>query len=523
MSFVHRVDELVEKQENALTGKADHWERIPLGAVAKVVNGFPFPSGGFNTEEGEPVVRIRDVTSGTIGTLFRGDSSDAPRVEQGDLVIGMDGDFNCRLWPGPSALLNQRVCKVVPNEAHYSKAFLSYVIPGYLKLVNDHTSAVTVKHLSSGTVHDLPLPLPPRPEQDRLVSKLDELFSRIDEGERALERVQKLVERYRQSVLKAAVTGELTRDWREENQDKLELGEALLARILKARREAWEKSELEKMKAKGITPANDKWKQKYQEPVAPDTADLPDLPTGWAWASAESVCASVHSGTTPERSLFLPTASGGVPFVKVYNLTFDGSLDFSVDPSFVEVEHHRKHMGRSRTLPGDVLTNIVGPPLGKVSVVPPTFTEWNINQAIVGFRLLSGMRNDLLSIYLQSQIAKGWLRSTTKTTTSQVNLAVTTCRRLPVPVPPELEQKVICELVEKALSYADDTLANIRASSSRSKALRQSVLKAAFCGELESQDPTDEPAATLLARIAAEREAAPVTPKRGRTPRTANV
>ena len=80
--------------------------------------------------------------------------------------------------------------------------------------------------------------------------------------------MQKLVERYRQSVLKAAVTGELTRDWREKNKGKLESGEALLARILKARREAWEKAELDKMKAKGITPANDKWKQKYRGAVA---------------------------------------------------------------------------------------------------------------------------------------------------------------------------------------------------------------------------------------------------------------
>jgi type I restriction enzyme S subunit len=367
-----------------------------------------------------------------------------------------------------------------------------------------------------GEVSKYEFGLPPKNEQRRIVSKIDELFSRIDEGERALERVQKLVERYRQSVLKAAVTGELTRGWREKNKDKLESGEALLARILKARREAWEKAELAKMKAKGITPANDKWKEKYEQPATADSSDLPALPDGWTWASAEAVCVSVHSGTTPERPLLQATPSNGVPFIKVYNLTFDGSLDFSVDPTYVDTEHHSKHMGRSRTLPGDVLTNIVGPPLGKVSVVPATYREWNINQAVVGFRPSKGLRNDLLSIYLQSEVAKGWLRSTTKTTTSQVNLAVTTCRRLPVPIPPEHEQELICELVEKSVSYADDMLAAIQDSSSHSASLRQSTLKAAFGGRLISQCPSDEPAAILLARIAAERATTTAAPKRGR-------
>src|SRR5690606_16578195 len=145
-----------------------------------------------------------------------------------------------------TALMNQRVCKVAPDERFYSKALLAYALPGYLKLINDHTSAITVKHLSSRTVQDIPLPLPPRAEQDRLASKIDELFSRIDEGERALEQVSKLVERYRKSVLKAAVTGELTRDWRKARKvdgHPIESGEALVARILTARREAWEQAE----------------------------------------------------------------------------------------------------------------------------------------------------------------------------------------------------------------------------------------------------------------------------------------
>ena len=120
----------------------------------------------------------------------------------------------------------------------------------------------TVSSIDFDRLKSYAIVLAPSSEQARIVSKIEELFSRIDEGERALERVRTLVERYRQSVLKAAVTGELTRAWRERHTGQLESGEALLTRILEARRQAWEQSELAKMKAKGIRTATDAWKKK---------------------------------------------------------------------------------------------------------------------------------------------------------------------------------------------------------------------------------------------------------------------
>ena len=107
--------------------------------------------------------------------------------------------------------------------------------------------AVGQQRVPPDYIRSSPVPLAPSNEQKRIVSKIDELFSSIEEGERALERVRKLVERYRQSVLKAAVTGELTRAWREKHVGKSESGEALLARVLEARRKVWGKSELSKM------------------------------------------------------------------------------------------------------------------------------------------------------------------------------------------------------------------------------------------------------------------------------------
>lgn len=392
-----------------------------------------------------------------------------------------------------------------PNYSAISTEWLLYLMmsPGVYGQAKENIKSVGTPDLGLKRIQQFDVPLAPYAEQIRIVSKADEIFSRIDEGERALERAQTLVVRYRQSVLKAAVTGELTRAWREQRKGKLESGEALLARILKARRSAWEKAELDKMKAKGIKPAGDAWKQKYEEPSLPDTEDLPKLPPGWTWATAETVCVSVHSGTTPERDFLSAIQQDGVPFIKVYNLTMDGVLDFTISPTFVEANYHEKKMVRSHTYPGDVLTNIVGPPLGKVSVVPSTFPEWNINQAVAAFRVSSWLSNAFLSTYLQTEIAKSWLRSTAKTTTSQVNLAITTCRRLPVPVPPLDEQAHICDLMEKANSDIASVMHALNAGAMRSIALRQATLKSAFSGQLVPQNANDEPASALLERIAA--------------------
>ena len=149
--------------------------------------------------------------------------------------------------------------------------------------------AVGQQRVPPDFLREASLPLAPECEQKRIVARVEEQFSQIDEGERALERVQKLAEQYRRSVPKAAVTGELTRVWREQHKAKLESGEALLARILKARREVWEKSELAKMKAKSRVSSKNNWKSKYDEPTAPDIDGSGELPSGWTWASLDQL------------------------------------------------------------------------------------------------------------------------------------------------------------------------------------------------------------------------------------------
>lgn len=506
MSFVHRIDELIAEHGNGLTSEAEHWERVRLGAVAQVVNGFPFPSSGFNKVTGEAVLRIRDIAAGQIGTYFKGPPGAFPRVNHGDLVVGMDGDFNSCLWPGDSALMNQRVCKIVPDGAYYSKHLLAYVLPGYLKLINDHTSAITVKHLSSGTVADLPLPLPPRPEQDRLVSKLDELFSRIDEGERALQEVTALMERYRQSVLKAAVTGELTRDWRKKNKGTVEHGDTLLASILKARREAWEEIELGKMKAKGIKPPNDKWRHKYQEPAPPDASRLPELPAGWVWATAGQMC-FVDTGATPKRGTTKYYEGGTIPWVTSAAV----NLPLILEPTELITEVAIEETNAKVFPAGSLLVALYGEgkTRGKISELGIDAASNQACAALLCAHLDLGVKSYLRSFFEKNYEALR-LRAAGGV---QPNLNLAILKQTPIPLPSRQE----IEEINQRLTERQSQLARIAAESSvwqrESTALRQAVLKSAFSGLLVSHDPSDEPATNLLKRIGA---AVGDTAKRGR-------
>src|SRR5690606_24720681 len=124
-----------------------------------------------------------------------------------------------------------------------------------------------VQNISSKTIEDWEMPIAPPGQQKRIVAKIEELFSHIDAGIEALKKAKQLLKQYRQSILKAAVTGELTKEWREANKDKLEPASKLLERILKERRQVWEEQQLKKIKAKGKIPKDDKWKEAYAEPV----------------------------------------------------------------------------------------------------------------------------------------------------------------------------------------------------------------------------------------------------------------
>lgn len=293
-----------------------------------------------------------------------------------------------------------------------------------------------------------PIPVPPTAEQRRIVAAIDEHFSRLDAAEAALARVDARLSKF---------------------------DGHLVAWIL------------------GVTDA----------PSIHDESPTEALPDGWEWRRAGDVCDGVVSGSTPKASKMTQN-QGEVPFLKVYNVRFDGSLDFNVKPTFVSKETHISKLKRSRVFPGDVLTNIVGPPLGKMSVVPSLHPEWNINQAIAAFKPSAEMNSTFLSYLLLTDVVMRPLLRTGKATAGQINLSITACRQLWLPVPQPDEQLRLIPVIEQALAACQQTEGQLEVALARSRNLRQAVLAAAFSGQLVAQDPADEPASVLLKRIAAQ-------------------
>src|SRR6266487_1116406 len=142
--------------------------------------------------------------------------------------------------------------------------------------------------------------IPPFLEQQRIVESIEEQFSLLDDSVTSLQKDLIRLKRAREAVLKFAVEGKITEEWREENS-VTETGSELLARILAERRARWEAEELAKMSAKGIVPKDDKWKEKYKEPIAPDAKKLPELPENWCWATVDQI-GEIGTGATPLKS-----------------------------------------------------------------------------------------------------------------------------------------------------------------------------------------------------------------------------
>lgn len=197
-----------------------NWCWIELGKLASMKSGFPFDSKRFTRSKStntRPLIRIRDVVNGATETYTDQECPKEYVIKKGEILIGMDGDFNVGKWQSEDALLNQRVCCIQSCSSLYLDDFLFYYLPDPLKKINDATPSVTVKHLSTKTLAITPVPVPPLPEQQRIVNRIESLFAKLDE---AKQKAQDELENFgtrKAAILHKAFTGELTAQWRKEH------------------------------------------------------------------------------------------------------------------------------------------------------------------------------------------------------------------------------------------------------------------------------------------------------------------
>lgn len=360
-------------------------------------------------------------------------------------------------------------------------------------------------NVSGGKLKDLELPLPPLNEQRRIVAKLDALQERSRRARASLDAVPALLDKLRQSILAAAFRGDLTRDFREQHKD-LEPASKLLQRIRAERRKKWEEAELAKLKAKGKAPTDDKWKAKYKEPDPVDPTGLPTLPDGWCWASLETISDAVR-GIPYGIVLTGDHVNDGIPTVRcgdIKGFTINVANLKRVKKSIAE------EFERTRLEGNEVLLAIRGT-VGATAVVLPEMAGMNISREIAMIPVLSGMVARYLMFCLVGPEAESRLMKHVKGV-AQAGINLTDLRNLPVPLPSFDEQIAILNAIENKLTACSSMNAWQIEIQSSLDTLARAILAKAFRGELVPQDPHDEPADELLARVRADR-AAPSTPR----------
>lgn len=221
-----------------------------------------------------------------------------------------------------------------------------------------------------------------------------------------------------------------------------------------------------------------------------------EVPEGWVWCRLEDI-AYVASGSTPDKTCFV---ENGIPYIKMYNLR-NQKIDFAYHPQYITEEVHNGKLLRSRTEVGDLIMNIVGPPLGKLAIIPATLPQANFNQAAVLIRPYKFKK--VLVPYLKAYLEEmSEINSiATRGSAGQVNISLTQSQNMRIPLPPLNEvERIIKEIVKydlliEAIEYETTDLQTIIIS------IKNKILGLAIHGKLVPQDPNDEPALDLLKRI----------------------
>ncbi len=405
-------------------------------------------------------------------------------LEAGDVLVARMPDPLGRacLFPGdpkPSVTVVD-VAVIRPGPAGIRSDWLMWAInaPGTREQIEAAQSGTTRKRISRRHLGSVKLGVPPLPEQGRIVTAVEEAFSLLDAGEAGLRTARTRLKRMRDSVLVAAVTGQLV------PQDPTDTPAA------------------HELATLGVESAG--------------VQSLQELPASWMWVRLGSIASEVRNGVFASRPSADPP---GIPILRI-GAVRPMSLDLG-DVRYADLDAGDPAVGRALLEGGDLLfTRYNGNPefVGACAAVPSSIRRVLHPDKLIRVKVDAAIALPrFVEIAASAGASRTFTRSVTKTTAGQAGISGRDLKRMPLPLPPVAEQVRIVTEVERQFSFIEAAERAVTAALTRSRGLRRSVLKAAFEGRLVPQDPSDEPASVLLERVAAERAAAPRSARRGRT------
>ena len=463
--------------ENCLNEKTGGYKKLKKndlrksGKIPVVDQGERFITGYTNDES--------NLYQGGLPVVIFGDHTRRIKYIDFDFAVGADG----------TKLLH-------PFEALSPKFFYHY-----LKALNLDSQGYS-RHYRF--LKQIEVPIPPINEQHRIVTKLEKLLEKVDKCRERLGKIPTILKRFRQSVLAAACSGELTADWRRENLN-VEV-ENIFKRIDEKRKKHY-REECEKAKAgkrrKPRKPTNIDEKVRFE-----NLDQFVSIPATWFYiplgkVAAEGADSIVDGPFGTSINVKTDYIDSGVPVVRINNiraLTFlPENLRFISKAKFQNLKRHN-------IIPGDVLLTKVGT-IGESCVFPSSFKEAMLSTTgSCRIRVDEKLAvNKYICLYLNS--IKPFLNDiASESLQSFLNMKV--IKNIPTALPPLEEQHEIVRLAESLFMVADQIETRFEKARAHVNSLTQSILAKAFRGELVPQDPNDEPASELLKRIQTEREQA---------------
>jgi type I restriction enzyme S subunit len=493
------------------------WCWVSLGELASP-EGNSITDGPFGsnlktehyTSSGPRVVRLQNIGDGVFRDVSAYISENhfktllKHQVNAGDLVIAALGESLPRAcvipaWLG-AAIVKADCIRFKPDERLVSSVYLNYALNN--EDARRRTSAIIHgvgrPRLNLTEIKSILVPLAPPPEQIRLVAKIEELLSDLDAGVSSLERARANLKKYRAAVLRAAVTGELTAEWRAAHPN-VEPAHKLLERILPERGGTW----VAKFSAKNRSHSGRQ--TNFIEPAATTGEPLPELPPSWCWVRVEQLLSEpICNGISVKGSSEPP----GVPALRL-NAMSDKGFNYAERryiPISTEVTAAlRVCEGDFFIARGNGSLHLVG--RGTLAQQPRetiVFPDTMIRVRLTGPQSIRRFVN----LIWGSQVVRGQIEKKARTTAGIYKISQEDIKGFLIPLPPEDEQVYLLAEADRHLSVIEAADNYIAASLKRAARLRQSILKEAFAGRLVPQDPNDEPVSVLLDRIRQTRPSA---------------
>ena len=386
--------------------------------------------------------------------------------------------------------VNQDLKALVPNNSA-SAAYIAWALRAFEQRILNTCSkqGTTVNSINTQRLKAFQIPVAPFDQQRRIVAEIEKQFSRLDEAVANLQRVKANLERYKAAVLKAAVEGKLTEDWRKAHPD-VEPASELLERILSERRAKWEEAELTKMRARGREPKNGKWKSRYKPPRTAEMDERSsDLPDGWAWASIDQLASpAANSITDGPFGSNLKTAhyrDSGPRVIRLQNIK-DG---YFADERAHITEEHYERLAKHQVFSGDLVIAALGENPPRACLIPEHVGPAVVKADCIRFAPSRHLSASFLNIALNSQPTRKRAKKLLHGV-GRPRLSLGEIREIALPVPPHAEQIATVEEAERQLSIVARVSTQVDRALVRAERQRQAILAAAFSGRLLNADRT---------------------------------